>query len=86
MPFDSEIGLVKLHSPSAPRKPWRGTWTSPGLTRQVEDRETNAGAKKLAKEIKGQLKREVVAWFPAATRLADGFPPRTGYLEHFHRF
>lgn len=57
MPYDSEIGTVKLYSPSAPGKPWRVTWSSPGMTRQVKDRKTKAGAEKLAKEIKGQLKR-----------------------------
>ena len=57
MPFDSEIGSVKLYSPAAPGKPWRVTWTPPGMTRQVKDRKTKAGAEKLAKEIKGQLKR-----------------------------
>ena len=57
MPFDSEIGPVKLYSPSAPGKPWRVSWTPPGMTRQVKDRQTKAKAEKLAKEIKAQLKR-----------------------------
>lgn len=57
MPLDSEIGPVKLYSPSAPGRPWRVTWSPPGMQRQVKDRKTKAGAEKLAKEIKGQLKR-----------------------------
>ena len=35
MPFDSEIGPVKLYSPSAPGKPWRVTWTPPGLRHRM---------------------------------------------------
>ena len=57
MPLDSEIGPVKLYSPSSPGGPWRVTWSPPGMQRQVKDRKTKAGAEKLAKEIKGQLKR-----------------------------
>jgi len=57
MPFDSEIGPVKLYSPSAAGRPWRVAWTPPGLQRVVKDRKTKAGAEKLAKEIKRQLKR-----------------------------
>jgi|GEM_PF-1159566 len=57
MPLDSEIGPVKLYSPSSPGRPWRVTWSPPGMQRQVKDRKTKAGAEKLAKEIKAQLKR-----------------------------
>lgn len=57
MPLDSEIGSVKLYSPSAPGRPWRVAWTPPGMQRQVKDRMTKAKAEKLAKEIKAQLKR-----------------------------
>ncbi|HCI91227.1 MAG TPA: hypothetical protein DHV60_01565, partial [Verrucomicrobiales bacterium] len=57
MPLDSEIGPVKLYSPSAPGKPWRVSWSPPGMLRQVKDRKTKADALKLAKEIKTQLKR-----------------------------
>ena len=41
MPFDSEIGSVKLYSPSALGKPWRVTWTPPGMPRQVKDRDSS---------------------------------------------
>ena len=57
MPLDSEIGPVKLYSPSAPGKPWRVSWSPPGMLRQVKDRKTKADALKLAKEVKAQLKR-----------------------------
>lgn len=57
MPLDSEIGPVKLYSPSSPGRPWRVAWTPPGMQRQVKDRRTKADAEKLAKEIKRQLKR-----------------------------
>ena len=60
MPFDSEIGPVKLYSPAAPGKPWRVSWSPPGMPRQVKDRKTKADAEKLAREIKGQLKRREI--------------------------
>jgi hypothetical protein len=67
MPFDSEIGPVKLYSPSAPGRPWRVAWTPPGLQRVVKDRKTKAGAEKLAKEIKRQLKRGEIGQVHRAT-------------------
>ncbi len=67
MPFDSEIGPVKLYSPSSPGGAWRVTWTPPGMQRQVKDRKTKAGAEKLAKEIKRQLKRWEIGQVHRAT-------------------
>lgn len=57
MPFHSEIGSVKIYSPADRGRPWRVSWTPPGMTRQVKDRKTKDEAIALAKEIKGQLKR-----------------------------
>lgn len=57
MPFDSEIGPVKLYSPSSPGRPWKVVWTPLGMPRQVKDRMTKEKAEALAKEIKSQLKR-----------------------------
>jgi len=57
MPFDSQIGSAKLYSPAAAGRPWRVTWTPPGMTRQVKERKTKDEALALAKEIKTQLKR-----------------------------
>lgn len=67
MPFDSEIGPLELYSPSAPGRPWRVTWTPPGLQRQVKDRKTKAGVEKLAKEIKRQLKHGEIGQVHRAT-------------------
>ena len=57
MPLDSQIGTVKLYSPSSPGRPWKVAWSPPGMPRQVKDRKTKKEAEKLAREIKAQLKR-----------------------------
>ena len=67
MPLDSEIGPVKLYSPSAPGRPWRVAWTPPGMPRQVKDRMTKAKAEKLAKDIKSKLKRGEIGKVHRAT-------------------
>lgn len=57
MPFHSQIGTAKIYSPASPGRPWRVTWTPPGMTRKVKERTTKEEAVALAKEIKAQLKR-----------------------------
>lgn len=53
VPFHSKDGPVKIYSPAEPGKPWRVTWSPPGMTRQVKDRQDEKGALALAQEIKG---------------------------------
>lgn len=67
MPLHSEIGPVKIYSPSASGRPWRVSWCPPGMRRQVTQRKTLAEAEKLAKDIKGKLKRGEVGRVHRAT-------------------
>ena len=60
MRFVRALVPVKVYSPAKPDGVWLVTWTPPGMLRQVKQRKSEKKAIALAREIRGQLKREEI--------------------------